>query len=545
MAIRNSKAASFGVTLQPGTYLGMLNGVDKLVNAIRPTLGPFPRMVALASSSPGRAPELLDDGGLIARRMIQLPDRDEDIGAMYLRHLLWRMREESGDGTATTAVLFGEILHQGVRHIINGGHAVPLRTYLEKGARLVMGEIGKQARPVENRDQVMRIAESICYDPPMARLLGEIFDTIGEFGHFELRSGHGRGLECEYTEGTYWEGPLHAKVMLNDPAENRAYLENAGVLVTDFMVEDLHHLVRVITEAKKAGKTSLLLICNSITEACVGFLRMDSTRNILPVIAVKTPYSRLDEQMAAVEDIAVLTGAEPMTLHAGETLESVAGRHFGQVRSVWAKDQFFGILGGQGDPQTIRRHFWRLKKYYANLEIGEARILVRKRIGRLMSGAAILWVGGTTEAEINVRKDLAERASEAIRGAMMSGCVPGGGMSFLGCKQVLIEALKCAWDPDEIAAYRILLDAVEVPLRTIARNAGLNPFEVMAELKLAGPGCGFDVYKRQIVPIDRTDVLDSASVVRQAAYRSIFGAALLLTVDVLIHHKKPETVVDT
>jgi len=333
--------------------------------------------------------------------------------------------------------------------------------------------------------------------------------------------------------------------MINQPSEKRAYLENAAVLATDFVIDDLHHLVRMITEAKKAGKTALMLICSSISDTCVGFLMMESTRAILPVFAVNAPYSRQDYQMAAIEDIGVLTGGAPMTRQAGETLESVSARNFGQARSVWAKDQYFGIIGGQGDPRKIRQHFHKLKNLHASLDSGEIRNIVRQRIGKVMGGSAILWVGGVTESEIKVRKDLAERTAEAMRGAMLKGILPGAGLSFLACKPALQAALQQAVDPDEAAAYRILVGAMDVPLRAIAANAGLKPDEVMADLKHAGPGSGYDIFRKQAVPVSQITVLDSASVVQAAAYRSITAAALLLTVDVLIHHKKPETVLET
>jgi chaperonin GroEL len=272
---------------------------------------------------------------------------------------------------------------------------------------------------------------------------------------------------------------------------------------------------------------------------------MESTRAILPVFAVNAPYSRQDYQMAAIEDIGVLTGAAPMTRQAGETLESVSARNFGQARSVWAKDQYFGIIGGQGDPRKIRQHFHKLKNLHASLDSGEIRNIVRQRIGKVMGGSAILWVGGVTESEIKVRKDLAERTAEAMRGAMLKGILPGAGLSFLACKPALQAALQQAVDPDEAAAYRILVGAMDVPLRAIAANAGLKPDEVMADLKHAGPGSGYDIFRKQAVPVSQITVLDSASVVQAAAYRSITAAALLLTVDVLIHHKKPETVLET
>jgi chaperonin GroEL len=542
---KDRKVFSYGVTPQPYTYQGLLRGVDKLVDAIRPTLGPNPHMVALATSMGGQPVEIFDDGGTIARRIIQFPDRDEDMGAMFLRHLLWKMREDCGDGTATTAVLFAEILHKGILHIVNGGHAMPLRGYLEKGARLVYDEIGKQARPVMGTDMIGKIAESLCFDLDMAQKLAEIFDTVTEFGHIELRSGRGRSLDIEYVEGAFWEGNILSKTMINVPAENKALFEDTAVLVTDLAIDDPTQLVHVITEAKKAGISRLVLVCTVLSEACIGFLAADSTRKILPVIAVKTPSYQLEEQIAAVEDISVLCGAIPLTRHAGETLELVTAQHFGNARSVWSKDQFFGIVGGQGDPHQIRRHFWKLKNLYANLAVGESKSLVRNRIGKILGGTAILWVGGATDAEINFRKGVAERVVESIRGSIIKGIVPGGGMAYQACKPALKNAMLQASDPDEIAAYRILLGAMDAPFRTIVSNAGLNPDAVLTELQFSGPDAGYDVRAMKVVPRKQLEILDTTEVIQNAAFRSISGAALLLTVDVLVRHKNPETVADT
>jgi chaperonin GroEL len=538
-------AHGFGVTNQPATYQGMMRGVDQLVEAIRPTLGPYPRMVVLAPTGLGRGPEFLDDGGTIARRIIQFPDRDEDMGAMFLRHLLWRMREDCGDGTATTAVLFAEILHKGILHIVNGGHAMPLRGYLEKGARLIVDEIGKLAQPVSGVEMIRKIAASKCYDLEVAEKLGEIFDTVTEFGHIELRSGRSRGLDAEYVEGAYWEGLIHSKSMINLPAENKAQLEDTAVLVTDLSVEDPHDLVHVITEARKAGKNRLMLICNVINETCIGFLAAESTRKVLPVIAVKTPSYQLEEQIAAIEDICVLSGAIPLTNHAGETLKEVTGEHFGHTRSAWSKDQFFGIVGGQGNPRQIRQHYWKLKKLYANLPVGQSKSLVRNRIGKILGGSAILWVGGATDTDIAFRKDTAERVVEEIRGSIIKGIVPGGGSAFQACKPALKKAMCQAEDPNEIAAYRILLDAMDAPFRTIITNAGLSPDAVLTEIRFNGSESGYDVRKKQVIPWRELDIFDTTEVAQNAAYRSITGAALLLCVDVLVKHKKPETVADT
>ena len=167
------------VVLQPEVYQGMQAGINKIVDVIRPTLGPRPRIVAMEKVAGGHlTPEMLDDGGTIARRIIQLPGRNEDVGAMYIRHVLWRLHEKVGDGTATAAVIFKEVYNQGLRYLASGGNAMRLRTYLEEGMKVVFNELDGMTSPLEGKEALARMAESICYDPPLAKMIGEIFEII-------------------------------------------------------------------------------------------------------------------------------------------------------------------------------------------------------------------------------------------------------------------------------------------------------------------------------------------------------------------------------
>ncbi|MCP4638822.1 MAG: hypothetical protein GY851_00240, partial [bacterium] len=190
-----------------------------MVNAVRPTLGPLPRIVAMEHiHGSDKMPEMLDDAGVIMRRIIQLPDRDADMGAMFIRHLLWRLREEVGDGTATAAVLFQSIYDQGVRYIVSGGNAMRLRQHLENGMRTIMDELAGMATHLKGKKELAQIAESICYDPPLSKMLGEIFDIVGEYGRLEIRSGRSREIEREYVEGMYWKSGVVSRQMVS--AEN-------------------------------------------------------------------------------------------------------------------------------------------------------------------------------------------------------------------------------------------------------------------------------------------------------------------------------------
>jgi chaperonin GroEL (HSP60 family) len=197
------------VVFQPKTYNQFQAGANLIIDAIRPTLGPVPRTVAIEQVvNRTKRPELLDDGAIIARRIIQIKHRGRDIGAMFVRHMLWELHETAGDGTATAAVLFQTLFNQGVRYVVDGGNAMRLRYHLEALTPMLLEKIEAQTIHLSGKENLASLAETICYDPPLAKVLGEIFDIIGEYGRLEIRSGSGRELERSYVEGIYWDGGL-------------------------------------------------------------------------------------------------------------------------------------------------------------------------------------------------------------------------------------------------------------------------------------------------------------------------------------------------
>jgi chaperonin GroEL len=223
---------------------------------------------------------------------------------------------------------------------------------------------------------------------------------------------------------------------------------------------------------------------------------------------------------------------------AGDTLRQIKSEDFGRARRIWADHRNFGIVGGKGNPRALRQHIATLRASFDGAEESVLREKLLKRIGKLLGGSATLWVGGVTELEITEREELAKRTAAALRGAIMEGVLPGGGVSALNCRPALQRELDQSADPDKRAAYRILMKTVEAPIRTIVANAGYDASEVMAEIKLAGPGYGFDVTSGQVLDVMQAGIWDAAIVQKSAAYAAIASAALALTVDVLIHHKQ-------
>jgi len=528
------------VVFQPQIYRRFQRGIDDIVSAVRPTLGPCPRLVASARQSSTNTPELLDSGGIIARRITELPNRDENAGAMLVRHLLWRIYEQVGDGTATAAVIFQAVYKQSVPYIIAGGSPMLMRRYLERGAQLIRDELAGMVRHVEGREQLARIAESICHERELAELLGEIFDIIGEHGQVEIRSSAGRGLDREYVEGMHWAGGLLSREMVIDAVRMRVDLESVGILISDLDIDDPLQLVPVIEMALQAGIRSLVIVANRLSDRAIGLLVANRDAGAFQVMAVKAPGLRADEQAAALEDLAVLTGGRRLLRAAGDQLGRVRIADLGRARRAWANKDHFGIVGGKGDPHELRRHVACLRAAYAVVEDPRACKLHRQRLGRLCGGAATLWVGGATESDITIRKDLAGRAAEALRGAIAGGVLPGAGVALLACRPALRRALEQSDAPDERAAYRVLLDAISAPIHTIASNAGYDARAVMTDLAQAGCGYGFDALSGQIVDAAHAGILDVAATQQMAICSAIDAAALALTIDVLVHRAQPE-----
>ena len=532
------------VVLQPDTYQAMQCGINTVIEAIRPTLGPLPRMVAVEPSVHSRAPEVMDDGAAIVRRIIALPDRSEDVGAMYVRHLLWELRQQVGDGTATAAVMFQTVYNQAVRYLVAGGDPMRLRRHLEVLAGDLRDRLGIMAIHRSGQQHLAQVAESICADPPLAWLLGEVFDRIGPYGYLEIRSGRGRELEREYTEGTYWPGGVQSHHMLHGKSSLKVELDDAAILLSDLPVETPQEMVPVFQAAAQAGAHNVVIVASRLSESATALLLANQNPEKFNAIAVKVPTTSLKGPGAALDDMAILTGGRALLAAAGDTLAHVTAADLGRARHVWATADYVGVLDGRGDPHALSRHIDALRSRHAQASDGDSRARLQERIGRLMGKSAFVWVGAATEVEIDARKQRAERTVSALRGTLADGVLPGGGVALLMCAPGLRQRLDECTDADERAAIRMVIEALEQPFRTIVENAGYDPGSVLAQLSSAPPGSGLDARSGQIVEMAEAGIFNSAAMVKSAAHMAITGAALLLTVDVLVHHRKPQVAME-
>jgi chaperonin GroEL len=523
------------VVFQPEVYQALWRGIQQMVGAVRPTLGPTAGGVAVDHVNKTKdLPEYLDNGGLIARRVIELADRDEDMAAMLVRAMLVRQHERIGDGTATAAVLLEAIFSEGLRYITAGGNAMLLRRHLEAAVPLILQNLDTMVVPLEGQQALTRMAYALCHDTEMASLLGEAFDLMGSEGRIEIREGYGRKLHLDYVEGTYYESGLISQAVLPEAAA-RIELINPAFLISDFTIEDHRELYPVLQTAFQAGIKDLVIILRGLSEQGIALLTTNNKMDKLRAIAVKAPGLNQTDRMAALDDLCILTGATPILKDTGETLAQVTPAHFGQARRVWADSQAFGLISGGGDPRRVREHIDRLRRIYRGTDDEDRQSKALRRIGTLLGGSVTLWVGGFSEPEIQTRKAQAVRSARTLRVAIEEGVVPGGGIALLKARQALQARSAAAESADERAAHRILSAALAAPARTIYQNAGYDPSEVLAKLQYGGDDAGFDVVAGRVVNMAEAGIWDSVAVLKSSLINAIHTAALALTIDSFVH----------
>ncbi len=536
------------LVFQPDASYSLRRGIDAIVEAIRPTLGPIPRTVAISQPLDGKPPELLDKGGLIARRISDLPDRDADMGAMLLRGMLWQLYEDCGDGTATAAVLFQAIYGEGMKYIAAGGNAMRLRERLLAGMTAALDSLDAMTRPIAGKDQLAQLAECVCHDPELARHLGEVFDFIGEHGQLDVRRGHTRSIEQAYLKGMYWKQGAVSRAMLRGGKEpDRIVLKAPAILLSDLEISDPAELLPIVNMLMRAKAKSLLLVGSKFSESVINLILSNKKPEKFRIVAVKTPGSTDDHRRAHLSDMAVLTGAIPLFAAAGDTLakplvrpEVSSERHrtsyFGSAQQVWVERTLFGLVSDRDEQTELTEHLADLleRLEYAGDKDSEA--FLRERIGKILGGAAILRVGDAIPARMDSRIASAKETAKSLRAALRHGILPGGGLALWSCRDSL-DTL--GGDEDARAARRILLQALEAPLRALCHNAGVDSGKV-ADLEGAPAGHGIDLRAGEIAPMLEAGVIDVAEVTKAALRGAATSAALALTIDVLLHHKTPE-----
>ena len=433
------------LVFQPDASRSLQRGINLIVDAIRPTLGPIPRTVAISQALENKPPDLLDKGGLIARRISDLPDRDADMGAMLLRQMLWQLYEDCGDGTATSALIFQSITNDGLKYLAAGGNAMRLREHLGERLDVVLVALDEMTRPISGREQLAQLAECICHDPELAEKLGEIFDFIGEHGQLDVRRGHTRIIEHDYMKGMYWKRGAVSRAMLRGGKEpDRIVMNDCAILLSDLDIEDAKDLLPVINILMRAGAKSLLLGRREVLRIGHQLHPRQQEAGGVPHPGGQNAGQSTDEQRRAhLSDMAVITGAIPLFKAAGDTLATAAGRpkdlqnsdpakhvrpsYFGQVRQAWVERTMFGLVSDRDDQCELTEHLADLLELVEDARDKDSETFLRERIGKILGGAAILRIGDAVPARMDSRIASAKETAKSLRRALRDGIVPGGG----------------------------------------------------------------------------------------------------------------------
>lgn len=532
------------VLSQPHTRDALQAGIDTLARAVIPTLGPLTGPVALDDKNRGGSPELLDDGGTIARRILQLGDRDADVGAMLLRETLWRQREVYGDGAATAAALYQTVFAEGQRFIAAGGNAMLLRQALDAGLKTVLDELREQVHPIATQAEIELLALSVCGEADIAETLADIFDVLGPHGAIEARDG-GRDLAHEFFLGSHWESQVPSNIVFEGLIGERIELTNSAWLISDFELDDLQALVKLVTDVVQADYNSLAIVAKSFSEQMIAAQGANSRMEDFTLVYLE-PTGLVDEQEAALEDLALITGGRVLRTISGHNFETVTRDLLGESELAWVDRNRFGIIaGGGGEEKAIKREITSLESTYKNSEDQRRRELLRTRIGRLRGGSAVVYAAGSSESEMRYQEDKITRTIAALRVALLEGVLPGGGTALLRCAKGLRERYEASIDLHERAAWQILMRAAEAPCRMLLANAGHEaPAIVLTEIQAGANGAGYDLRAGRIVDMHDEGLVDSAAALMAAARNGIGGAALALTVDTIVHRVNPPLAIE-
>ncbi len=526
------------VLLKPRARVALARGVDIMASVLRVTLGPMARAVVMAPVISTRTPELLTDAGTIARRIIELPDPYENMGAMLIRQMAWQVREKVGNGAATAATIAQALLHGANKQAASGTNVMMIRRGIEKGLAVAIDSLKDQAVPMESPEQIEALAIAAAGgDREIGLYVAEMLEIIGTDGVLLVEESTTMKTDREYIEGLQWDSGYVSAHFCTDLDRMEAILENPLVVATDLNIdraEQLLPLLEAIIARKQAGESfgGLVLFANEISGSALGLLATNHERDVLRCIGIKAPGAG-DRRVRILEDISVLSGGRLIAEDAGDQMESATSVNIGRARRVWCNRDFFSIIGGSGAPNAIRERIAEIKRLLPTAEGDFERDKMRERMGKLSGGVGVLKVGAPSERERETRKQRGEEAIVAARAAAEEGVVPGGGAAYLACVPRLREFADTL-NRDEAIGVKVLIGAMEAPTEWIIRNSARDHRAILARLRLSPPGHGYDAVGDRIADMTEAGILDPLKVVRGALEFAVSAGCMALTTEALI-----------
>jgi chaperonin GroEL len=494
------------------------------------------RTVAIGPSlKTNSGPEILTDAGTIARRVLELPDRCVDPGAMLIRSLAWDMRDKVGDGSATAAVLARAMVRAGARMVAAGANPVLMRRGMEQGLRAAVASLGDMAQPLDSQGATAALARAATGDLALADLIAEIFDIVGVEGTIVVEKYVATVMEREYVEGVRWDNGLVSTQFVTDVARQEAVMTNPVIALADLDVTSTAQVMPLLNQALRCGAESLVLIAPKVEGQALATLLLNKSK--LPTVAIRAPGFTLNRS-EIMKDLAVLTGATVIDPGAGRWMEDFQAEYFGGARRVIATRRKFTIVGARGSQKEIRRRSAELRARLVRQE-PEDRSTMQRRLANLAGGVAILKIGAISEKARDLKAQLAEDAIRSVQSALEEGVVPGGGAAYVTCIPAVEAVTRDTEHVDQAAGVRAVAEALAAPLQQIAVNAGYEGSTVAAQVRMAGSGFGFDALSGRVVNMEDAGILDPAKVLRLALQKAASVAATFLTTETMVLRRKP------
>ncbi len=505
----------------------ILEGVNKLANAVKVTLGPKGRNVAIEKKF--GPPTVTKDGVTVAKE-IELPDPFENMGAQMVKEVASKTSDVAGDGTTTATVLAQAIYQKGLKLVTAGANPMALKRGIDKAVEVVVDELKKLSQETKDKEKIAQVgAISANNDKAIGDIIAEAMEKAGRDGVITVEEGKGLDLELKVVEGMQFDRGYISPYFVTDAEKMETVLEDAYILIYDKKISNMKDLLPILQQVAQSGKP-LLIIAEDVEGEPLATLIVNKIRGSLNVCAVKAPgYG--DRRKAMLEDIAILTGGVVISEDKGMKLENATLNDLGRAKTVKVDKDNTTIVDGLGDKEKIKARIAQIKKQIEETTSDYDREKLQERLAKLAGGVAVIQVGAATEIEMKEKKARVEDALHATKAAVEEGIVPGGGVAYIRALKGL-DNLKL--EGDEKLGVDIIREALEEPARQIVANAGLEPSVIVNKVKEGKDAYGFNAATGEFEDLIKAGVIDPTKVSRTALQNAASVASLLLTTEALV-----------
>ena len=509
-------------------------GVDTLANAVKTTLGPKGRNVALDKK--WGAPTITHDGVTVAKE-IELQEPFQNMGAQLLKEAATKTNDIAGDGTTTATVLAQAIVTEGMKNVAAGANPMLLKRGLDKGVAALSAHIKNQAITITTREEIAAVAAISAQDQEIGDLIADVMEKVGKDGVITVEEAKGLQFETEYVEGMQFDRGYISPYFVTSPESMEASLTNPYILITDKKISAAADIVPILEKLVQLGRREIVIVAEDVDSEALATLVLNKLRGMFNVLAIKAPGFG-DRRKAMLQDIAILTGGTVITEELGKKLESALISDLGQADKIVSDKDNTTIVGGKGEPAGIKGRIEQIRVEIDNSTSDYDKEKLQERLARLAGGVAIIRVGAGTEVELKEKKHRVEDALSATRAAVEEGIVPGGGVALLNAVEALDEVEK-GLDGDVLTGVKILRKALPMPMATLAENAGYDGAVIVENVKRVqkeqgNARFGFDVIAEDYGDLVAKQIIDPAKVTRGGLENAASIAAMILTTEALI-----------